>query len=149
MRRWPAKSADAAATATKTAAPSSAFPAARAAKGSDTDQAYVDALRAAGIGRSRASDDQLKTDGLATCMELRTASDWVITIAVRMTRSPFNLTQHEADMVVIHAVKDICPQFQSRVDNPWRSDGPGLDRGPRWDFDQPQPRGHPFAGVPG
>ncbi|MGW4124891.1 hypothetical protein [Nocardia sp. NPDC004711] len=71
-----------------------------------------------GISSSKATDDQLKTDGLATCMELRTTSDSVITIAVGMTRSPFNLTQHETDMVVINAVKDICPEFQSRVDNP-------------------------------
>ncbi|MFE2996839.1 DUF732 domain-containing protein [Nocardia sp. NPDC059246] len=112
------KGADATASATMSAASSSAFPAARAAGGSDTDQAYIDDLRAVGISNSKASDDQLKTDGLATCMELRTTSDSVITIAVQMTRSPFNLTQREADMVVINAVKDICPEFQSRVDNP-------------------------------
>ncbi len=80
-----------------------------------TDQEYLGVLRIAGVS---GTDNDLLTDGLSTCMEFRQTSDTAIGIGVQLTAPPFNFEQHTADMIVINAVKYICPEFQSKIDNP-------------------------------
>lgn len=105
-------------SASATAAPSSsrAAPApTSAAARPATDQTYLAVLRIAGVP---GTDDELLTDGLSTCMDFRQTSDTAIGIGAQLTAPPFNFEQHAADMIVINAVKYVCPEFQSKIDNP-------------------------------
>jgi len=80
---------------------------------------YLIAVRAAG---AQGSDEQLSTDGLASCADLRgdvnNAPDTVIGASMQLTRPPFNFSPHAADEIVINAVKYICPEMQGKVDDP-------------------------------
>lgn len=86
------------------------------------DTASDDFLAAARAAGAVGTDDTLRTDGLAACAALRGDVDHpaesAVGISGDLTQPPYSQTQHAADEIVIDAVKFICPDLQSKIDNP-------------------------------
>lgn len=86
------------------------------------DTASVDFLAAVRAAGASGSDDALRTDGLVACAALRGDVDHsamsAIEVSTEFTLDPYHFSQHAGDELVIDAVKFICPDLQSKIDNP-------------------------------
>ena len=81
----------------------------------DHNAAFLAAVRAAGaVG----TDNDLSADGMAVCLDLDQGTDTAIEVSAQLTQAPYNFSQHVADEIVINAVLNICPNDQSKIDNP-------------------------------